>query len=92
VTVEWPRGPAAQQVTIAVDILNCTNGLASGGLGTIRLIRDLPIPDGIKPLLQAVACFPVAVFINTLKGKLAERLETHWSRYPQEMMPKPTLN
>jgi hypothetical protein len=31
-----------------------------------------------------VACFSVAVFINTLKGKLAERLETHWSHYQQE--------
>ena len=80
-TVAWPRGPAAQQVTIAVDILNCTDGLASGGLGTIRLIRDLSIPDGIKPLLWAVACFSVAVFNSTLKGGLAERLEARWSQY-----------
>lgn len=83
-TIKQPRGPAARQVTIAIDILNCADGLTSGGLWTIRLIRNLPIPAGIKPLLWAVKRFSVAVFISTLKGKLAERLENRWSHYTQE--------
>jgi hypothetical protein len=66
---------------IAIGVLNCAGGLASVGLWTIRLIRDLSIPDGIKPLLWAMACFSVAVLISTLKGGLAERLELRWSRY-----------
>ncbi|MGZ0169262.1 MAG: hypothetical protein ACKVHE_06885 [Planctomycetales bacterium] len=66
---------------MAVGILNCTGGLAPVGLWIVRLIRDLSIPDGVKPLLWAMACFSVAVLISTLKGGLAERLEARWSQY-----------
>ena len=65
---------------IAIGILNCVGGLASVGLWVVRCIRDLSIPDGVKPLLWAMACFSVAVFISTLKGGLAQRLEARWMR------------
>lgn len=66
---------------IAIGLLNCAGGLASIGLWIVRLIRDLSIPDGVKPLLWALACFSIAVFISALKGGLAERLEVRWARY-----------
>jgi hypothetical protein len=66
---------------MAIGLLNCAGGLASVGLWIVRCIRDLSIPDGVKPLLWALACFSVAVFISMLKGGLAERLEVRWSRY-----------
>lgn len=65
---------------IAIGILNCAGGLASIGLWIVRFIRDLSIPDEVKPLLWAMACFSVAVFISTLKGGLAQRLEARWVR------------
>ena len=66
---------------IAISLLNCAGGLASVGLWIVRLIGDLSIPDGIKPLLWAMVCFAVAVFISTLKGGLANHLAARWSRY-----------
>ena len=66
---------------MAVGILNCAGGIASVGLWIVRCIRDLSIPDGVKPLLWAMACFSVAVFISTLKGGLAQRLEARWMRH-----------
>jgi hypothetical protein len=69
---------------IAIGILNCAGGLASVALWLVRFIRDLSIPDGIKPLLWAMACFSVAVFISTLKGGLAQRLEARWTRDMQD--------
>ncbi|NQV24016.1 MAG: hypothetical protein HQ518_06570 [Rhodopirellula sp.] len=69
---------------MAVGILNCAGGLASIGLWIVRFIRDLTIPDGVKPLLWAMGCFSLAVLISTLKGGLAERLEAHWSRFTKD--------
>ena len=40
---------------IAIGILNCAGGLASIGLWIVRFIRDLSIPDEVKPLLWAMA-------------------------------------
>jgi hypothetical protein len=65
---------------MAVGVLNCCGGLASIGVWIVRFLRDLSIPDGVKPLLWAIACFTVAVLISTLKGGLGERLEARWSR------------
>ena len=69
---------------IAIGILNCTGGVLAIGILTVRTIRDLSIPDGVKPLLWAMACFSVAVFISTLKGGLAHRLEIRWLRYVKD--------
>lgn len=66
---------------LAIGVLNCAGGVASVGIWIIRTILSLSIPEGVKPLLWATACFSVAVFISTLKGGLAARLETRWSRY-----------
>ena len=65
---------------IAIGALNCCGGLAAMGVWIVRFLRDLSIPDGVKPLLWAMACFFIAVLISTLKGGLAERLEARWSR------------
>lgn len=65
---------------VAVGAINCCGGLASVGLWIVRWLRDLSIPEGVKPLLWAMVCFSIAVLISSLKGGLAARLQARWSQ------------
>ena len=48
--------------------------------------QRLAVPEGVEPLLWAYVCFAIAVFISTLKGGLAERIQARLA--PDEPVPE----
>lgn len=67
------------RVFFIAGIINCGSGVFMFGLSAVRYVRSLTFPEGVKPLLWAMACFAVAVLISSLKGGLASWLQSRWT-------------
>ncbi len=68
---------ARERHFLIAAVVNLSVGLCGSIVVGWRLLQQLSIPPGVRPLFWAVLCFSVGVLISALKGGLAARWLPH---------------
>ena len=64
---------ARERHFLIAAVMNLSTGLCGAIVFGWRLLQQISIPPGVRPLFWAVLCFSVGVLISALKGGLAAR-------------------